>query len=112
MIGYQSGVRGVVDVRWNSRVARDEFLIRGTEGEVDLSPLNAPDLVHPGGRESIPAPENLHYPCVEDFVTAVLRGVAPACSGANALLAEWVMDQAAATSRSSNEAESTKERQS
>ena len=107
MIEYQCGVRGVIDVRWNSHVARDEFRVRGTEGEVDLSPLNGPELVYPGGRESIPAPANLHYPCVEDFVTAVLRGIAPNSSGATAILAEWVMDQAAATSRLSNASGST-----
>src|SRR5437667_259018 len=33
MIEYASGVRGVVDVRWHSRVSRDEFRIRGTDGE-------------------------------------------------------------------------------
>ena len=107
MIDYESGARGVVDVRWHARPPRDEFRIRGTEGEIDLSPLNGPDLVHPGGRESIPAPENLHYPCVEDFVSSVLRGIAPGSSGATALLAEWVMDRAAATSRASRAEENT-----
>lgn len=112
MIEYQSGVRGVIDVRWNSHVVRDEFRVRGTDGEIDLSPLNGPDLVYPGGRESVAVPQNLHYPCVEDFVTAVLRGLAPTSNGASALFAEWVMDQAAATSRSSNATGSTKARRS
>jgi predicted dehydrogenase len=105
MIGYQSGVRGVVDVRWNSRVVRDEFRVRGTDGEIDLSPLNGPELRYPGGCEAVPAPANLHYPCVEDFVSSVLRGTDPVSNGASALAAEWVMDEAAATSRSSNAAE-------
>lgn len=43
LIEYETGVRGVVDVRRHSRVARDEFRIRGTEGEIDLTPLNGPD---------------------------------------------------------------------
>jgi predicted dehydrogenase len=112
MIDYQSGVRAVVDVRWNSRIVRDEFRIRGTEGEIDLSPLNGPELVYPGGAESVPAPANLHYPCVEDFVTAVLRDLPPVSGGASALLAEWVMDRAAATSQSSDAEESTIARRS
>ena len=103
LVRYQSGVQGVVDVRWNSRVARDEFRVRGTDGEIDLSPLNGPDLVYPGGRESVPVPNNLHYPCVADFVSAVSHGLDPTSSGASALFAEWVMDEAAATSRLSNE---------
>jgi 1,5-anhydro-D-fructose reductase (1,5-anhydro-D-mannitol-forming) len=95
MIEYECGVRGVVDVRWHSRVARDEFRIRGTEGELDLTPLNGPSLVHPGGTEQAPAHANIHYPCVEDFVSAVLEGRAPRSTGESALLTEWVMEQAA-----------------
>jgi predicted dehydrogenase len=95
IIDYEGGVRGLVDVRWHSRVVRDEFRVRGTDGEIDLSPLNGPELVHPGGVERIPAPPNLHYPCVEDFVSAVVRGMPPRSHGENALAAEWVMEQAA-----------------
>jgi 1,5-anhydro-D-fructose reductase (1,5-anhydro-D-mannitol-forming) len=93
MIEYEGGLRGVVDVRWHSRVVRDEFRVRGTEGEIDLSPLNGPELVHPGGVERIAAPENLHYPCVEDFVGAIVRGILPRSYGEGALAAEWVMEQ-------------------
>jgi predicted dehydrogenase len=96
MIEYDTGVRGLVDVRWHSRVPRDEFRIRGTEGELDLSPLNAPSLLYPGGSEQISAPANLHYPCIEDFVSALLQGGAPRSTGATALPAEWVMSQASA----------------
>jgi len=98
MIDYASGVRGVVDVRWHSRISRDEFRIRGTEGEIDLSPLNGPELVHPGGDESVPAPPNLHYPCIADFVAAVVERRAPACPAGAALETEWVMEQVTARS--------------
>jgi predicted dehydrogenase len=92
-IEYEGGVRGVVDVRWHSRVVRDEFRVRGTDGEIELSPLNGPDLVHPGGRERIPPAGNLHYPCIEDFAGAILRGILPRSYGGSALAAEWVMEQ-------------------
>jgi 1,5-anhydro-D-fructose reductase (1,5-anhydro-D-mannitol-forming) len=95
MIEYEGGVRSVVDVRWHSRVVRDEFRVRGTDGEIDLSPLNGPELVHPGGVERIAAPENPHYPCVEDFVNAIVRGILPRSYGESALAAEWVMEQVA-----------------
>ena len=94
MIEYDGGVRGLVDVRWHSRVVRDEFRIRGTDGELDLTPLNDPQLVYPGGAELLPTHPNLHYPCVEDFVSAVLERRVPASSGLTALPTEWVMEQA------------------
>lgn len=94
LIEYETGVRGLVDARWHSRVTRDEFRIRGTEGELELSPLNSPDLAYPGGAEQVPAHANLHYPCIEDFVSAVVDGRPPRSSGATALATEWVIDQA------------------
>ena len=95
MVEHKGGVRSVVDVRWHSRVARDEFRIRGTEGELDLTPLNGAALTYPGGAEQIPAPGNLHFPCIDHFTNAVLDGYSPVSNSATALQAEWVMDQAA-----------------
>jgi predicted dehydrogenase len=93
LIEHASGVRGVVDVRWHSRVARDEFRIRGTDGQLDLTPLNGPGLSYPGGEEQLPPHENLHYPCVADFASAVLDGTRLRSSGASALETEWVIGQ-------------------
>jgi predicted dehydrogenase len=93
LIEYENGVRGMVDVRWHSHVPRDEFRIRGTEGELDLTPLNDPELVHPQGVETIPAHANIHYPCIEDFVSAVLERRPPVSNALTALPTEWVMDQ-------------------
>jgi predicted dehydrogenase len=99
LIEYENGVRGMVDVRWHSRVPRDEFRIRGTDGELELTPLNDPGLVTPQGIEQVPAHPNIHYPCVEDFVSAVLEERAPVSSGLTALPTEWVMDQVATKGR-------------
>jgi predicted dehydrogenase len=99
LIEYTGGVRGVVDVRWHSKVARDECRIRGTDGEIELSPLNGPDLVligtnGPGGRENLPPHANLHYPMLENFVDAV-EGKAPLlASGASSLWTDWVTERA------------------
>ncbi len=92
-IEYAAGVRGLVDVRWHSRVSRDEFRIRGTEGEMDLSPLNGPSLVWRGGREELPPHPNLHYPCIHNFVNAVLDGDALRSTGASALATAWVTEE-------------------
>ncbi|HEY1677116.1 MAG TPA: Gfo/Idh/MocA family oxidoreductase [Candidatus Sulfotelmatobacter sp.] len=94
MIEYENGVRGMVDVRWHSKIHRDECRIRGTEGEIQLSPLNGPDLIYPAGRESLPPHENLHYPLIENFVDAVLGNSPLLSSGASAYWTDWVTEQA------------------
>jgi 1,5-anhydro-D-fructose reductase (1,5-anhydro-D-mannitol-forming) len=93
MIEYAGGVRGIVDVRWHSKVSRDECRIRGTDGEMELSPLNGPELVYPGGRESIPPHANLHYPLIENFVDAVLGEAPLIASGASAFWTDWITER-------------------
>jgi predicted dehydrogenase len=93
MIDYRSGVRGLVDVRWHSKVARDEFRIRGTEGEMNLTPLNGPLLTYPGVSENVPPHDNLHYPCIANFAAAVLDGAPLRSSGASASITDWVTEQ-------------------
>jgi hypothetical protein len=90
---YRSGVRGLVDVRWHSKIARDEFRIRGTEGEMNLTPLNGPLLTYPGGEEQRPAHANLHCPCVHNFVDAVLDGEPLRSSGVSAAVTDWVTER-------------------
>jgi 1,5-anhydro-D-fructose reductase (1,5-anhydro-D-mannitol-forming) len=94
LIEYENGVRAMVDVRWHSRVMRDEFRIRGTEGEINLTPLFGPELDSPSGHEEIPPPANLHFPCVENFVNAVLDGTPLVSSGKSAIVTDWVTEQA------------------
>ncbi|MBZ5561379.1 MAG: Gfo/Idh/MocA family oxidoreductase [Acidobacteriia bacterium] len=94
LIEYRSKVRGIVDVRWNSHVKRDECRIIGTDGEMDLTPLNGPELVFPGGRELLPPHTNVHFPCIKNFVDAVLDGAPLLSSGATALWTDWVTQQA------------------
>ncbi len=93
MIDYASGVRGIVDVRWHSKVRRDECRIRGTDGEMELSPLNGPELVYPGGREQLPPHDNLHYPMIENFVDAVLDRAPLISSGESAVWTDWVTEE-------------------
>jgi len=90
VIEYGSRVRGIVDVRWHSRVDRDEFRIIGTDGDIDLTPLNGPTILYPGGHEQLPAHANLHYPCVKNFVDAVLDGAPLLSSGSSAAWTDWV----------------------
>jgi 1,5-anhydro-D-fructose reductase (1,5-anhydro-D-mannitol-forming) len=94
MIDYAGGVRGIVDVRWHSKVKRDECRIRGTDGEMELSPLNGPDLIYPSGQEHLPPHANLHYPMIENFVDAALGKAPLLASGASSFWTDWVIEQA------------------
>jgi 1,5-anhydro-D-fructose reductase (1,5-anhydro-D-mannitol-forming) len=97
MIDYAGGVRGIVDVRWHSRVKRDECRIRGTEGEMELSPLNGPELIYPGGRENLPNHANVHGPMIENFVNAVLGKAPLLASGASSFWTDWITERARGT---------------
>ena len=95
LIQYAVGIHGVVDVRWNSRVARDQFRVIGSEGEINLDPLSGPELRYRGKQELLPAHENVHAPLIENFVSAVLDGAPLACPGSDAILTDWVTAQVA-----------------
>jgi 1,5-anhydro-D-fructose reductase (1,5-anhydro-D-mannitol-forming) len=97
LIDYENGVRGVVDVRWHSRTPRDEFRIIGVDGEMSLTPLSGPKLSYPGGTEDLPAHSNLHYPCVENFMSAVLDGAHLWASGESSIWTDWVTERALGT---------------
>jgi 1,5-anhydro-D-fructose reductase (1,5-anhydro-D-mannitol-forming) len=102
MIEYSGGIRGIVDVRWHSKVSRDECRIRGTDGEMELSPLNGPDLVYPGGHDNLPAHANLHYPMLENFVDAVEDKAPLLASGASSFWTDWVTERARKGSRANS----------
>ena len=81
LIDYETGPRAIVDVRWNSRIERDQFRIIGTDGEIDLSPLSGP-----------PNHENVHYPLIENFVSAMLGEAELACPIEESLKTDRVLE--------------------
>ena len=97
LLNFAGGVRGIVDVRWNSHIERDQFRVIGTEGEIDLSPLNGPTVRcstrEHSFEESLPAHSNLHFPAVENFVSAVLDGAPLMCPGEEAIVTDWVTEE-------------------
>jgi len=98
LIEYSGGLHAVIDVRWNSRIQRDQFRVVGTEGEIDLSPLNGPTLrvLAADGKlreEQLPAHANVHFPLVENFVAAVLDGAPLACPIEEAIWTDWVTQE-------------------
>jgi 1,5-anhydro-D-fructose reductase (1,5-anhydro-D-mannitol-forming) len=94
MVDYAGGVRGIVDVRWHSKIRRDECRIRGTEGEMELSPLNGPELVYPGGKENLPVHSNVHLPLIENFVDVVEGKGSLLASAAEAYWTDWITERA------------------
>jgi 1,5-anhydro-D-fructose reductase (1,5-anhydro-D-mannitol-forming) len=98
LIGYTGGIHAVVDVRWNSRITRDQFRIIGTEGELNLDALNGPTLrildSHGNLREEqLPVHANVHYPAIENFVSAFLDGTPVAVPIEEAIWTDWVTQQ-------------------
>ncbi len=95
LVEYPQGVRGVVDARWHSKVDRDEFRIVGTEGAIEMTPLNSGRVVWPGGSEDLPPHANLHYPLIEHFANAVLDGSPLISTGETAMWTDWVTGKVA-----------------
>jgi predicted dehydrogenase len=91
LIQYARGIHSTVDVRWNSRIDRDQFRILGTTGEINLDPLSGPLLRMGDCEESLPTHPNVHYPCIENFVAAILDDAPLACPGDEALWTDHVI---------------------
>jgi 1,5-anhydro-D-fructose reductase (1,5-anhydro-D-mannitol-forming) len=93
------GVHAAIDVRWNSRIPRDQFRIIGEDGEINLDPLNGPDLHLTTRSESrvehLPPDANLHYPLIENFVDAVLANdpARLACPAEQGAWVDWAIEQ-------------------
>jgi len=92
LIEYASGLHATVDARWNSHVKRDQFRVIGTRGEMNLDPLSGPILRLGEVEESLPTHPNVHFPCIENFVAAVLDGAPLACPGDEALWTDRVTE--------------------
>jgi predicted dehydrogenase len=93
-IQYDGGIHGVVDVRWNSRVRRDQFRVVGTDGEIGMDPLSGLELRVGDRVERLPTHANVHYPLIENYVDALESGAALAAPGEQAMWTDWVIDQA------------------
>jgi hypothetical protein len=61
---------------------------------MELSPLNGPDLIYPGGREHLPVQENVHVPLIENFADAVNGKAALLASGADSYWTDWITERA------------------
>lgn len=99
LIEYASGARALVDARWNTHAALDDFRIVGTDGVLELGPLNGPILRYGDQEEHLPCSENRLFPCLQAFVSAVLDGQPLACSAERVRGVARVLDNAVRNGR-------------
>jgi len=83
--GLPGGAQCVSTWQWSSRTWVDHLSIIGTKGKVILEPVDSPNLTLLIGKdraqdrfdETIPLPDNVHQPMVQNFVDSVLEGADP-----------------------------------
>jgi len=92
--GELGAVRAILDVRWNSRESRDEFRIIGTDGQIDLTPLNSGRIRSPKGEELHPPHDNFHFPLIQHFADVLEKGATLVSSGETALHTDRIMAEA------------------
>ena len=94
--------------QWNSRTWVDHLAIIGSQGKIVMEPVDSPNLTLYAGKdraqvrfdETIPLPDNVHLPMVQDFVDAVLGGRDPVEAGEEGLKTNRILaaiDQSAAS---------------
>jgi predicted dehydrogenase len=75
-LSMADGALGIVSLNWNSRTWSHEFEIVGTEAKLKWHPYDGDTVVKTVGRDvqeiRLPNAPNVHYPLIEDFVSAVL----------------------------------------
>ena len=90
------GAQVVCSFNWNSKTWSHEFEIIGTEAKVKWHPYDSPSVVKTVGRDikevETPNPENVHYPLVEDFVSAVEENRDPKITAAEAVKTNLLLD--------------------
>ncbi|MEO8205266.1 MAG: Gfo/Idh/MocA family oxidoreductase [Chthoniobacterales bacterium] len=83
---------------WNAKTWMDRFEIVGSEGKIIAEPLDGPQLIVMRGddREELmlPAPENAHSACIQDFVSACREGRSPLCNGKTGLRTNTLLEHA------------------
>jgi len=100
LIQYAGGIHATVDVRWNSRIKRDQFRVIGTDGGLNLDPLSGPLLRVGQVEESLPTHPNVHFPCIANFVAVILDRAPLACPGDEAIWTDRVTEMAIRSNQS------------
>jgi predicted dehydrogenase len=85
LLRFEGAVHGALRCFFGVSNAPDEFSVIGTEGSIDVTPLNSGRLVlrtSDGERsEQLPPADNFNAPVIADFVDAILQDHEPLCTG-------------------------------
>ena len=90
------GAQVIASFNWNSKTWSHEFEIIGTEAKVKWHPYDSNSVVKTVGRDikeiETPNHENVHYPLIEDFVSAVEEDRDPKVTAAEAAKTNRLLD--------------------
>ena len=103
------GAQVVCSFNWNSKTWSHEFEIIGTEAKVKWHPYDGDSVVKTVGRDiqevETPNHENVHYPLIEEFVSAALAGRDPKITAAEAAKTNLLLDAVYQSAKENREIE-------
>ena len=105
------GAQVICSFNWNSKTWSHEFEIIGTEAKVKWHPYDSNSVVKTVGRDireiDTPNHENVHYPLLVDFVSAVLDDREPKITAAEAAKTNLLLDAVYRSARENAEVKVT-----
>lgn len=98
-----NGAHCTASFNWNSETWTDEIHVVGTQAKVTLAPCDGDEAIVTVGRDTkrqtIPKPDNAHYPIVDDFARAIIENRPPRFTGADGSMSSRIMDAVYRSSR-------------
>jgi predicted dehydrogenase len=96
LMTLDNGADAIVSFNWNTRNCADEIHVTGTKTKVTLLPCDGPEICVSTADETkhrdISKPPNNHYPLIDDFAQAIVKGDVPRFSGSDGMKATQIMD--------------------
>ena len=104
---YEDGPQVIASFNWNSKTWSHEFEIIGTEAKVKWHPYDGPTVLRTVSRDiqdiASPNHENIHYPVIEDFVSAIEEGRCPRVTAQEAAKTNLLLDAIYLSARENRE---------
>ncbi len=104
LLTFADEVPCAASFHWNSKAWADEIHVVGTDASVALTPTDSDQLTITRGSETeqvkLPKPDNLHYPLIDDFASAIARQQSPRFNGVDGSAATRIIDAIVQSARS------------